>query len=223
MDYWPAIAADRLALADLLGGLSDEQWQAATPCEAWTVAQVAAHVLAMAVDSKWTMTREYLRTGLDLDQVSQHQIERMLSRRAPAKLPEALRRESGTRNTPPGLKPWGILAELVTHTVDVACALNRPAAIPAEHLDETLAYLARRVRGNTRFNLVGGRRHPVLRGQAISEGLHLVSTDSAWSAGEGPRVEGSAADLLMVLAGRGTGLDGLSGDGVPEVRARLAT
>ena len=41
---WELIAAERRALADLLDGLTPEQWEAPSLCAGWRVRDVAAHV-----------------------------------------------------------------------------------------------------------------------------------------------------------------------------------
>ena len=45
--------------------------------------------------------------------------------------------------------------------------------------------------------------------------LHLVATDSDWSAGTGPTVEGPTGELLMLATGREPDWTLMAGDGVP--------
>ena len=47
--------------------------------------------------------------------------------------------------------------------------------------------------------------------------VRLVATDADFSAGDGPVVEGSALDLLMVATGRAPRTEGLSGAGVARL------
>ena len=51
-------------------------------------------------------------------------------------------------------------------------------------------------------------------------GLTLRATDTEWSTGSGPTVEGPAQQLLLAVAGRRPALDQLSGDGLATLRAR---
>lgn len=44
-------------------------------------------------------------------------------------------------------------------------------------------------------------------------GLRLLATDSDWSVGDGPSVEGPLASLILVMAGRKAPLEDLSGEG----------
>jgi hypothetical protein len=51
-------------------------------------------------------------------------------------------------------------------------------------------------------------------------GLTIRATDSPWSTGSGPAVEGTAQQLLLACTGRGSAYDHLTGDGVATMRAR---
>lgn len=53
-------------------------------------------------------------------------------------------------------------------------------------------------------------------------GLRLRATDSDWTHGEGPEVDGPLLSLLMAMTGRGAGCDGLTGVGVETLRSRCA-
>ena len=45
MDIWEVLADERRATADLLAGLTEEQWAAPSLCPAWTVKDVAVHLV----------------------------------------------------------------------------------------------------------------------------------------------------------------------------------
>jgi len=55
----------------------------------------------------------------------------------------------------------------------------------------------------------------------LGRGLRLVTTDLAWTLGKGPEVRGTAADILIAIAGRRTALPDLYGDGVRVIDDRL--
>ncbi|MGV7637339.1 maleylpyruvate isomerase family mycothiol-dependent enzyme, partial [Mycobacterium kansasii] len=44
---WRVIAAQRVAIADLLDGLTPEQWAAPSLCAGWAVNDVAGHLAAV--------------------------------------------------------------------------------------------------------------------------------------------------------------------------------
>ncbi len=45
---WPAIHAERAALADDLAGLTDEQWATPSLCSLWSARDVLGHLTATA-------------------------------------------------------------------------------------------------------------------------------------------------------------------------------
>jgi hypothetical protein len=99
----------------------------------------------------------------------------------------------------------------VVHTLDMRVPLGAGTGdIAPEALDTILAFLM--TPKATRGFLPKGR----------TAGLSFRSTDTAWSGGDGPEVRGPAAGLTLALTGRTAGLDGLEGEGVPELARRLA-
>ena len=46
----PGMVAEYSSFAELIGGLSDNEWNTLTRCEGWQVAQVAAHVVGQLTD-----------------------------------------------------------------------------------------------------------------------------------------------------------------------------
>lgn len=51
----------------------------------------------------------------------------------------------------------------------------------------------------------------------------LTATDVEWSVGEGPEIRGPISAILLLLTGRRAALPRLSGPGVDDLRARVAT
>ena len=47
MDTWPAVAEERLVLAEVLAGLTPQQWETPSLCGAWTARAVATHLLLL--------------------------------------------------------------------------------------------------------------------------------------------------------------------------------
>lgn len=217
---WPEVAAARERLAGLLDGLDPGDWDRPTPCDRWTVREVVAHVLAMATVRPAAAIATYLRRGADLDLANDALVARTLRTCSDTELVALLRARSTSQHRPPGLRPVGVLAEVVVHSFDVAVAVGRAIDESPVALDWTLEYLATRVPGNTRFHVRGGRKVAVLDGARRAEGLRLVATDTGWVRGpsERPAVEGPAAWLVLALAGRSTGLERLQGPGVDRLR-----
>ena len=220
MDHWNAVAEDRLVLADLIAGLPPERLHGPSLCSAWTVRDVASHVLAMATTSKGAVLASYVRHGANFEATNDALAADASQGRSDEQLIEALRASAGARHTPPGLKAEGVFGELVTHLADIALATDRTVELPADHLTTTLAYLARRRKGNTRFTLTRHGRQPVLEVEERIRGIRLEATDVAWTIGEGLEVQGPALALAAAMAGRTGALDHLSGDGVAELRSK---
>jgi uncharacterized protein (TIGR03083 family) len=80
----PGMTAEYAAFADLVGGLSDEQWEAPSRCEGWRVAEVAAHVIGQLTD----VTNLRL-DGLGTPEVTKRQVEERRGR-GPKELAEEL-------------------------------------------------------------------------------------------------------------------------------------
>ena len=219
-DPWAAVAEDRQVFAALLASLSPAEWDASSCCAPWTNREVAGHVLSMATVAKGAALRTYLAAGCDLDATNARLLTATIAGRTDGEIVDALREHAPSHHAPPGLKPLGVLGELVTHLADVAHAAGRPVELPEEHLTATLAYLARRVKGNTRFTLTRHGRRPVLDCHDRVEGVHLRATDVDWTHGSGPLVEGPALALVLAMTGRPAALDALTGAGVALLRSR---
>ncbi len=225
-EAWLAISTDRLAFAEYLGSCPPAAWNQPSLCSEWQVRDVVAHLVAMASDSKWRGFTAYVGARANLDHTNANLLSEVKQRHSDDDLRTSLRDTASSTMSPPGLKPRGVLGELLVHILDVTVALDQPLDLPADHLIIALEYLRTRVRGNTRFNLLGLRRQPVLHGAARCEGLTLRATDLDWcssaetSSGDFPLVEGPASLLLLALAGRPAALTGLTGDGVHLLAAR---
>jgi uncharacterized protein (TIGR03083 family) len=201
---WPTIHAERQALADDLAELAPQQWQTPSLCSEWTVHDVLAHMLATA-----TMTpprflvrmaaagfRFHTFTAADVAAHGAH---------GPAATLAAFRAAVGRESAPPGPKDtW--LGEAFVHAEDI----RRPLGISRRY---PLAEVARALAFYTRSNTIVGGRDRVA-------GLTLRATDTDFSAGSGPHVEGPAVSLMLAATGRAAALDQLSGPGVDVLRQR---
>lgn len=217
---WPRVSSSRLRLAEQLESWGPGVWDRPSLCADWTVRDVVAHLVATATVPTPAAAWAYLRAGCDVDRSSQALGAAVLAGRSDAEVLDLLRSSAGSRAHPPGLRAEGVLAELVVHTADITVAIGAPSATPEGDLQLTLAYLARRVPGNTRFNLTRRGRVPVLDGAHRVDGLRLRATDVQWEHGEpgAPLVEGPAVSLVVAVAGRERALDDLDGPGVEGLR-----
>lgn len=206
MDPWTAITADRLALADYLSTLSAAQWDARTWCDDWTVKGVTAHLLVSPTMSKGQIFRSFLSSGFNLDKMSAKLVTRMTAAMSTEQMVTATRESAGVQSAPPGLKPIGVLSEVLVHASDISLALGKPFELPIAHYTMGLEHMK--------------AVQPVLGCKKRIAGLRLRATDTDWSTGDGPLVEGTAQLLLAAMTGRRQACDGLTGEGVDTLRRR---
>lgn len=206
MDTWSMVETDRQALADYLADLSPEEWKQPSLCEDWNVEQVAAHLLVVPTVPKGQVFLGFVGAGFNLDRFSDKMIARILDGKSTDEVVEAMRSSATAENTPPGMKPVNVLGDVVVHAADISEAVGKPLDYPVDHYVAALDSFKNMQMG------LGCRKRIA--------GLELRATDTDWSHGEGPLVEGTAKDLALAMTGRRSALDRLSGDGVEVLRAR---
>jgi uncharacterized protein (TIGR03083 family) len=206
MDPWVMIKADRESLAEYLGSLSDDEWAMPSLCSDGTVKEVAAHMLVPPTYSKGKIFLTFLGSGFNLDKMSAKFIEQM-SGLSGEEIAAKTAESAGSQSLPPGLKLLGELGEVVVHSADISEAVGRPIDIPMEHYVAALDYMK-------------DVKAAALGCQQRIAGLKLSATDTEWTAGVGPLVEGKAIHLLSAMTGRQSQLDELTGDGVEIMRTR---
>ncbi len=206
---WQAIDAQRSSLTALLDDLSDDEWQQPSLCAGWTVRDVAAH-----------LTMQQLTLGDEL-RVLRHwrgsmdrTIERVARLRAAELTTEqivaAIRATVGSRRHNFGVTHIETLTDILVHSQDIAIPLGR-------RLDMAPDAAAAAADRNLSMRLPPPP--PSVKSMA---GFRLTATDTTWSAGEGPQVQGPMAALLLVCCGRLVALPQLSGDGATALAARLS-
>jgi uncharacterized protein (TIGR03083 family) len=205
---WSLIETERRTLADLLVGLTADQWQTPSLCAEWTVRDVAAHVAmtpARAPDVA-TMLTALTRTRGRLWAAGRDVAIQYGKGRSCEQLVAELRRDAVSRRRPVFVTDDNILLDLLVHGQDIAVPLGIVRVVP-----EAAGVLAL-----TRLWGMGWPFHARRR----FRGVRLVA-DGGWSAGAGPEIHGSDAELLLLMTGRTqVALDRLKGPGVEALRAR---
>jgi uncharacterized protein (TIGR03083 family) len=201
---WQTIDAERSSFADLLDDLAPAEWETPSLCAGWRVREVAAHLtlaqttffeaLPWAIRARGNFNRMIHDSAVDRARLP-------VDRYAPM-----LRAMVGSRRTAPTVSDLEPLTDILTHGQDVAIPLGRTRPVPAE----AAATVASRV---------WSRGHPFHARRRLA-GVHLVATDHEWSRGEGGRVEGPIAAMMLLLTGRMAALRQLSGPGVAGLQAR---
>ncbi|MCE3277614.1 MAG: maleylpyruvate isomerase family mycothiol-dependent enzyme [Propionibacteriaceae bacterium] len=208
-ESWRVITEQRLGLARLLEGLSDDEWEQPSLCAGWRVRDVAAHVSLIALPpSPGTLLVDLLRA-----RGSFHRLNTMASRRraerAPNQLIADLRQHAGSRKIPIVSDQRNVLFDLLVHVQDIAIPLGVDLPMP----------LVPAAAGATRVWSMGW---PFWARRQL-RGLRLRATDTNWSAGAGAELRGPIGMLLLLLTGRTmTALPHLSGPGVQTIIERAA-
>jgi len=209
-DLFPLIAAERRATADFVERLTDEQCATPSLCAEWTVGEVAAHLTMPLTLGLPGAILGMLRHRGDFNRFSQRWAAATSERSTTSSLAATLRERADARFTPPGMDAHAPLTDIVVHTLDMRIPLGDTGDGPSpEASSRILDFLTTKMA--TRGFLPKDR----------IPGLALRATDTGWSSGSGPTVEGPAASLLLALCGRRVGLDQLTGDGIAELRRRL--
>lgn len=201
---WPAIHADRLALADDVANLTDEQWALPTMCGEWDVHEVLAHLTSAA---KMTPPRFFVRfgaAGFKFDKFAGKQVALEASG-GPAATLAGFRAAEPRESAPPGPKAtW--LGEAFVHGEDIRRALGITHSYPLPDVARAIQFYSG---SNT---IIGGKTRVA--------GVTLKATDIDFSVGTGPVVEGPAISLLVAASGRKAALADLAGPGVQVLRER---
>jgi uncharacterized protein (TIGR03083 family) len=201
---WQVIEQQRLAIADLLEGLSPEQWESPSLCAEWRIRDVAAHVSMVGLPPT---TSQLLRDGIRV-RGNFHRLNTVMTRERAARstdqLVADLRLHAASRKLPAVTNQSNVLFDVLVHAQDIAVPLGLELDTPPE---------AARA-GATRVWSMGwpfwAKRH--LRG------LRLTATDVDWSAGSGADVHGPIQALLLLVTGRtATAAPRLSGEGTAQL------
>ncbi len=196
---WATIAAERRALADLLTTLTEEQWATPSLCAGWTVRHVAAHLMAGPTGSWAGFLRAMVRARGSFDRAN-HLLADDRARLPAATLAADLRENAGSRFTPPGMDWHAPLTDLLVHRLDITVPLGLDHGRPLDPWSDALGLLTSR------------RAAPAFLPRGLPE-LTYVATDTDWSRGTGPRVEGPVEAVALAITRRPVRLDALAGPG----------
>jgi uncharacterized protein (TIGR03083 family) len=193
-------------LADVLDGLSDEQWNADSLCTGWHIRDVVGHLLSILEIPVGRFVFNAARAR-SFD-VYADRVAREFGQRSPAQLASQLRAKSGARFAPPIVGPIAPLSDMLIHTRDIERPLGLPSSLDGEAKRAVLDYLC----GGKARGFVPAKR---------TNGLRFEATDLDWSIGHGRVVSGTSEAIIMAATARRSVLDELSGDGAPELVRRL--
>jgi len=185
-ELWRFVDRERASLADLLEGLSPQEWETRTRCGDWRVRDVAAHLTVAARFSRGRVVREMVRARGNWNRM----IHDSAVREAHAPVTEivaGLRSIVGSRRLAPTTSPHEPLLDLLVHGQDIALALGRARPVPP-------------VAARDAADRVWTMRFPP-RPWPLPK-ARLVATDIAWTRGAGEEIRGPVTSLLLLLTGR---------------------
>ncbi len=195
-EIWRHIDHERADLADLLAGLTAQQWSQPSLCGSWTIREVAAHI----AQSQWRhldFVIPALRSGFRFNSMMDN-----LARddaRTPEQLVAALRAMPGNRRRPPGTRELDPLMDMLVHGQDIAVPLGIERAMPTA----AAAAVAERL---------WHMRFPFNPKRAFT-GIRFVATDVAgFSVGVGRTVEAPIREIVMTFANRSTAITEVSSE-----------
>jgi uncharacterized protein (TIGR03083 family) len=194
---------EREQFAELLGGLSADQWDAPTLCERWRVRDVIAHVIGYDELSRTGLVRRFAKGWFLLNKINEVGVAEY-SDSSPEQLLELVRTHAEPAGLTAGFGGLIALTDGMIHQQDIRRALGLPRTIPQDRLRAALDF---------------ARTAPLIRGAWRARGVRLVATDLDWTAGRGPEVRGPGEALLMAMAARPAALADLDGPG----KAKLAS
>ena len=207
-DLFRRTAANRRRAADLLAGLTPEQWSTPSLCAGWTVRELAGHLI-MPMEASIPGFLLTLVKARGSAHRAVNMISRDLARRGPAAIVATLREKADSRVRPPGVGALGPMADSCIHLRDAARPLELDVTAPLDDWRIVLDFLTS----------PAARRGFVPPGRL--DGLRFHATDLGWKSGGGAEVAGPAEALALAMAGRPVALADLGGDGVPLLRSRI--
>ena len=201
---WAAIAGRRRALAQLVEGRPDEDWERPSLCAEWRIRDVVAHVaLTPHSPTVGAILLAAVRARGDFDRVNRD-MARAYAARPPAELVADLRGSADSRRKPAITTLDNLLFDVLVHVQDVALPLGVECPPPPAAARE----------GVERVWRMGW---PFWAKRKL-RGLRLEATDVDWTVGDGPVVRGPAQALLLLLTGRdAAALPALAGPGVARL------
>lgn len=202
------ISDERRSLARTLETFSPEQWATPSLCDAWTVRDVAAHLVVPLIVPLWQFGLAMARTRGDFDRANQMMTQRV-RRKHGDELSALLTAHADKKFTPPGHGPMAPLSDVIVHGLDMCRPLGVEHRVPDHRMITMLEFLVPAT-GAAPF------KGPELR-------LQWRATDLDWTRGDGPIIEGSAGALALVLTGRSSALADVTGSGAERLAAARTT
>lgn len=135
---WQLVATERRRLADDLSRLDDAQWRTQSQCDAWTVEELASHVVTPFETSNPRFLLAMIKARGNFDKAIIALTARVHRGHSREDAIRKLREHAENRWTPPKAPAAVMLAEIVVHGQDVRRVLGLDHEIPASTIDLAL-------------------------------------------------------------------------------------
>ena len=120
---WETIDAQRVAVADLLEGLSADDWQQPSLCAGWTVRDVAAHLTLQQIGPRGAIAM-MIRWRGSLEQTIRDTARRRASALPTRRIIAEIRATAGSRRHIIGVSYLETLTDILVHGQDIAIPLG---------------------------------------------------------------------------------------------------
>ncbi|MEV6281466.1 maleylpyruvate isomerase family mycothiol-dependent enzyme [Kribbella sp. NPDC051770] len=187
-EIWRYVDTERASLAELLAGLTAEQWATPSICPGWTVKDVAAHVISSPQAKVLPVIVGMARARGDFNRFVYEEARRAGAAYEPEEIVAQYHRFAGSRRHPLGTVPADPLLDVLIHTQDIAVPLGITVAMPPEA-------------ARAAAERIWSKPFPFKARKRLA-GTRLIATDITWSAGEGDELHGPISALLQLLSGR---------------------
>ena len=200
---WQVVVEQRLALAEMLAGLSEADWEQPSLCSGWRVRDVAAHVTLIPIPpSTGSLLVDFAKARGNYARFNTVASRRRAAR-GPTQLLQDLRTTAESRSVPWLVNPANVMWDILVHAQDIAIPLGIHFATPPGA-------------GAAAATRIWELRWPFSFGAKRRLGsFTLTATDVDWTIGTGPELAGPISAILLLLTGRMKAASTLlNGDGV---------
>lgn len=189
-ESWQVVVEQRLAIAELLAGLAEWDWEQPSLCSGWSVRDVAAHVTLIPLPpSPGSLLVDFAKARGNYARFNTVASQRRAAR-TPSQLVLDLRNTAESRTVPRPASPANVLWDILVHAQDVAIPLGIDFPTPPD----AGAAAATRI-WELRWPFSFGAKHRL-------GSFTLRATDANWTLGTGPEIAGPISAILLLLTGR---------------------
>ncbi len=185
-DLMPHVRAERERLADLLAGLTDDEWNHPSLCRGWRALDVAAHITMPFRTSLPKLMVGLAAAGFSFNRYADRAARKDAARMSGVELLAILRANITNPWQPPGGGPAGALSHDTIHGLDITEPLDLPSP-PLERLALVVANANPRSLSYFGVDLAG---------------IQLRGIDADVRIGDGEQVDMPVKDILLTITGR---------------------